>query len=80
MDYATLVKTIIDLGFPICVCLIMMYYIKYDSDKNREQIEKVMDMHREETKGLEQAINNNTLALTKLCAMIGVDSIEGGVR
>lgn len=78
MDFTVLIKSVIDLGFPIAVCLIMMYYIKYDSDKNREQIEKLMEMHREESKGFEQAINNNTIALTKLCGKLGV-AFEGGV-
>lgn len=77
MDFSALIKTVIDLGFPIAVCLIMMYYIKYDSDKNREQIEKLMEMHREESKGFEQAINNNTIALTKLCTKLGVSGFEG---
>lgn len=79
MDFTVLIKSVVDLGFPIAVCLIMMYYIKYDSDKNREQIEKLMEMHREESKGFEQAINNNTIALTRLCSKLGV-AFEGGVE
>lgn len=76
MDFSVLVKTIIDLGFPVAVCLIMMYYIKYDSDKNREQLSKIMELHREETNGLQQAVNNNTLVVTRLCAKLGVDDVE----
>lgn len=43
-------------GFPIVACIVMAYYVKYLTDK-----------HREEQERLTEIINNNTLAVQKLC-------------
>ena len=42
-------------GFPIVACLIMGWYVKFQDDR-----------HHAEIKEITEAINNNTLALTKL--------------
>lgn len=49
----TLVSTV---GFPIGMCLIMCYYIN-----------KINDVHKEETDKFAEALNNNTIVLQKLC-------------
>lgn len=52
-DLSTLIST---LGFPIGMCLIMCYYIN-----------KINDVHKEETDKYADALNNNTVVLQKLC-------------
>ena len=41
--------------FPVAMCIILSYYVKYTNDKDTEKIEKITE-----------ALNNNTVVLTKL--------------
>lgn len=50
-----LIQAISTVGFPIAMCCIMAYYVKYTEDKRREEINSIRE-----------ALENNTLALTKL--------------
>lgn len=51
-----IVTVISTCGFPIAISLCLMWFIKY-----------ILDNHREESKEFTNALNNNTLALQKLC-------------
>lgn len=62
MDFATIVQTISTVGFPICMCLILMWYVK-----------SITTDHKEETEKFTDALNRNTLVLQKLCDTIGVN-------
>lgn len=63
-DVLTAVQTV---GFPIVCCFGLGYYVKYMADKNKDEIDKINELHREEMKSLAEALNNNTIALTRLC-------------
>lgn len=52
MDIVTIISSV---GFPIAACIGMGWYVKYQGDQ-----------HKDETKALTDALNNNTLAITKL--------------
>lgn len=52
--------------FPIVACVAMGYYVKDQGDKNREQLNKILDQHKTEMKEVTTALNNNTLALQRL--------------
>lgn len=67
-DILTAVTTV---GFPIVCCGAMMYYVKYTTDKHREEIEALNTQHKDEMKEVTNAVNNNTLALQKLCDKMG---------
>ena len=41
--------------FPIAMCIILCYFVKYTTDENNKKLEKMTE-----------AINNNTLVITKL--------------
>lgn len=68
MDIATLLGSY---AFPIIACIAMAWYCKDSADKNRETIVKMNEQHTEEMLAfkdeIKTALNNNTLALTKLC-------------
>jgi hypothetical protein len=66
MDIKVLLDAVSLVGFPIVMCLIFIYYVKYLTDKNAEQIDKMQTQHRQETSELTKAVENNTLALTRL--------------
>ena len=74
MDPAAITQLITSVGFPIVACCAAAYYIKYISDKNREEVAKLNKQHQEEMLKVTEAINNNTLVITKLC-----DKLNGGV-
>lgn len=71
MNMADVLSAITTVGFPIVCCCGMGWYVKYISDKNRTQIDTLNSQHQEELTQVTDAINNNTLALTKLCDKIG---------
>lgn len=71
MDIQNSISIISSVGFPIFMCLIMMYYIKYREDKNTETTNALNLAHTEEMlkfkDDMTKALNNNTMALEKLC-------------
>lgn len=66
MNMGDIVSLISTVGFPIVSCIAMGWYVKYTTDKNREQINEMNTQHKAEMDVLTAAINNNTLALQKL--------------
>ena len=69
-DIVTIITTI---GFPIVACGGMAWYVKYITDKNREEMNAERAQHNEEMTKVTEALNNNTLAIQKL-----TDYIERG--
>lgn len=57
-----IVSVISSVGFPITMALLMLWYI-YDSDNK----------HKEEIDRMSEALNNNTIAITKLLDALGGD-------
>lgn len=75
MDIPNIISAVTTVGFPIVMCGAMAYYVKYITDKNREQIENINEKHATEINEITTAINNNTLALQKLCDRLGSEGI-----
>lgn len=71
MDVNTLLQAVGTVGFPIVCAIAMAWYVKYVTDRNREDIEKLNIQHQQEMKEVTTALNNNTLALQKLSDVIG---------
>lgn len=55
------------LGLPTVVACASMWYVKYREDKNDQKIEKMTEEHKEEMTDITEALNNNTLALQRIC-------------
>lgn len=53
-------------AFPIVMCVIMAWYVKYVQDNYRQDIADINEKHRSEMDQLTAALNNNTLAIQKL--------------
>ena len=60
MDTSTIVQIISSLGFPIACCVAMFW-----------QNNKLNESHKEEVSKLNEAINNNTIALNHIIDRIG---------
>lgn len=54
------------LGFPIAMCVGACFFIKYLFDSFTKQMEAQRIEHKDEIKQLQSALENNTIALTKL--------------
>ena len=72
MDSNSIVTLIGSLGFPIVACIGMGWYVKYQMDAYSKQVKEIREEHNKQNESVTQALNNNTLALQKLC-----DKIEG---
>ena len=72
IDIATLIG---QYAFPIVACIAMAYYVKYTGDKHSNEMSEMRKEHKTEiedlTDRLTEALQNNTLALTKLVTLIG---------
>lgn len=71
MDAGTISELISTVGFPIVCFCACAWYVKYREDKNDEKIDKLNTLHDEENKRMTDALNNNTLALTRLTDTLG---------
>ena len=71
MDVNAILQAVGTLGFPIVCAMGMAWYVKYITDRNREDIDKLNEQHQQEMKEVTTALNNNTLALQKLSDVIG---------
>lgn len=67
MDTASIIQVIGTVGFPIVACGGMAWYVKYMTDKEREERVKMNEQHKQEISEVTAAVNNNTLALQRLC-------------
>ena len=65
MEIDVLLQAIATLGFPIVMCVALLWEIKDMTTK-----------HQEETKLFSDSMNKNTLVLQKLCDVLGVDREE----
>lgn len=71
MDVNTITTLIGSFGFPIVACLLMGWYVKYQTDNNNTRVKELTDEHKKEMSEVTTALNNNTLAITKLCERLG---------
>ena len=55
------------LGLPTVVAIASMCYVKYREDKNDARIDKLNEAHKQEMSDITEALNNNTLALQRIC-------------
>lgn len=53
-------------AFPIVMCVLMAWYVKYTQDNYRSDIAAINSQHKSEMDNVTEALNNNTLAIQKL--------------
>ena len=68
LDISTLLG---NYAFPIVACIFMAIYVKDITKSNREDTKALNEQHTKEMNAfkdeIKEALNNNTIALTKLC-------------
>jgi len=70
-DLNIVAQFITTIGFPSAVLIYSLWYIKYREDKNDAQVDKLNQQHAEEMDKLTEALNNNTIAITRLTDKLG---------
>ena len=65
-----IVNIISAVGFPIVAAVGCGYFVKWQYEQNQKQIEAMRTEHKEEVQNMTKAIENNTLALTRLIEKI----------
>lgn len=63
-DIVSLVSTV---GFPIVACLGLGWYVKYTTDQNNAEVKEMRVEYQTQIDKVTEALNNNTLALQRLC-------------
>lgn len=62
MGAESILSAITTVGFPIAMCLVLMW-----------QMNDVNEKHKEETEKFTEALNSNTLVLQKLCDKMDIE-------
>lgn len=65
-EITSTLSAISTVGFPIVCCIAMALYVKYITDKNREEVAELNLQHKQEIGEVTKAIQNNTLVMQKL--------------
>ena len=60
------VQIISAVGFPIVAAIGCAYFVKWQYEQNQKQNEEMRKEHKEETKSLVDAINNNSMVIQRL--------------
>ena len=68
-----IVSIISAVGFPIVAAVGCAYFVKWQYEQNQKQIEEMRKEHKDEVNNMTKAIENNTLALTKLIDKLDKD-------
>lgn len=66
-EIAQIVSTV---GFPIAMCIIMGFFIKYTTDTHREDLRLQQENHKETATRLANSLDENTAVLEELSGKI----------
>lgn len=66
MDFNAVVEAVKSLGVAVVMCLLMAWFVKYMFDKFMAELENEREAHKAEMAVLQEALTNNTVALTTL--------------
>ena len=61
-----IVQNISAVGFPVVAAVGCAYFVKWQYEQNQKQLEEMRKEHKEEVNNMTKAIENNTVALTRL--------------
>lgn len=73
MDIQMILTAIGSVGFPIVACGAMAYFFAKLNQNYREDLKEQNILHREETKSLVDAINNNSAVIQRLIDKLDKD-------
>ncbi len=68
----TIINAVQSLGVAVVLCLLMAYFVKYMFDKFMVQRDADSQLYNEQISALKDAINNNTIVMTKILSALDV--------
>lgn len=68
----TIINAVQSLGVAVVLCLLMTYFVKYMFDKFMDQRDADSQLYNEQISALKDAINNNTIVMTKILSALDV--------
>lgn len=68
----TIINAVQSLGVAVVLCLLMAYFVKYMFDKFMTQRDEDSQLYNEQISALKDAINNNTIVMTKILSALNV--------
>lgn len=68
----TIINAVQSLGVAVVLCLLMAYFVKYMFDKFMSQRDADSQLYNEQISALKDAINNNTIVMTKILSALNV--------
>jgi hypothetical protein len=68
----TIINAVQSLGVAVVLCLLMAYFVKYMFDKFMSQRDADSQLYNEQISALKDAINNNTIVMTKILSALDV--------
>lgn len=71
MEAGTVLNLVGSYAFPIVACIFMGWFIKYTTDKHREEIASLNSQHKLEMESVTSAINNLNVVTQKLYERLG---------
>lgn len=76
MDTNIFLQLLGSYAFPIVACIFMAIYVKDITKSNREDMKALNEQHTKEMNAFKDALNNNTIALTKLCERLDMEEMR----
>lgn len=71
----TIINAVQSLGVAVVLCLLMAYFVKYMFDKFMVQRDEDSQLYNEQISALKDAINNNTIVMTKILSALNVKEV-----
>ena len=68
----TIINAVQSLGVAVVLCLLMAYFVKHMFDKFMSQRDADSQLYNEQISALKDAINNNTIVMTKILSALDV--------
>lgn len=73
MEFDSILTAISAVGFPIVACCAMAYFFALTNKNYRDDLKEQNSLHKEETKNLVDAINNNSMVIQRLIDKLSKD-------
>lgn len=73
MNFDSVLTAISAVGFPIVACCAMAYFFALTNKNYRDDLKEQNSLHKEETKNLVDAINNNSMVIQRLIDKLSKD-------
>lgn len=65
-----IINLVTEVGTQVTVILACFWFINKETEKNREERNKILESHKEEQKAMADAISNNTIVMEQILEVL----------